>query len=206
MAIQMVRYNTAIALVPILFLSIMGGPVLLLWMGDDYRQDTLIAIIAAGQLVSIAHQPLHTILLGLNAHGRPAVASLVGAALTLPVGFFLLPSMGVNGPALAVSLALFLTDGAYLVQYSCRKLNLPVISFLTEAWGTPVLCMLPFTAWLIIVRFSFASLPAILWALSGGGLIVLFVYWTWILPKDVREKILLVMRFPRSRAALRPTR
>lgn len=206
MAIEMVRFNTAIALVPILFLSIMGGPVLLLWMGDDYRQDMLITIIAIGQLVSIAHQPLQTILVGLNAHGRPAVASLVAAAITLPVGSFLLPSIGVYGPALAVSLALFLTDGAYLVPYSCRKLNLSVASFLREAWGTPLLCMLPFTAWLIIVRFSFAPWPAILWAVSGGGLIVLFVYCTWILPNALREKLWLRIPFPGRRAALRPTR
>jgi O-antigen/teichoic acid export membrane protein len=206
MAVEMVKYSTVLALVPIVFLSIMGGPVLLLWMGGDYRHDVLIAIIALGQLASIAHQPLQTILVGLNSHGRPAIASLIGAAVTLPVGFFLLPSMGVNGPALAVSLALFWTDAAYLVPYSCRKLNLPVATFLREAWGIPVLCILPFTAWLIIVRFAFAPLPAVLWAASGGGLIVLFAYWTWIVPQAVRTKLLLRMRIAWTRVDLRAIR
>ena len=135
--IKMARYNVAMALPPILFLCILGGPLLLFWMGKGYQQDILIAILAAGHLLTIANQPLQTALIGLNAHGRPAIFTLCAAISSVILCYLALAYLngGLLSAAISVVVPLMLADGIFITVYSCRKLNLPVSAISQKSMG-----------------------------------------------------------------------
>lgn len=192
LVLQMSRYNVAIALPPILFLCILGGPLLLLWMGKGYRQDLLVAILAAGHLFTIANQPLQTTMIGMNAHGRPAIAMLCAAITSVIlcyVGIGYLKG-GLIAAALSVCIPLILADGLYVSFYSCRKLNVPFVLYLMKVWMEPALFALPFALCLIMVRIFFPPIQALLWGILAGGAIILVVYWRWVIPSSLRNKIM----------------
>lgn len=192
LALQMSRYNVAIALPPILFLCILGGPLLLLWMGKGYRQDLLVAILAAGHLFTIANQPLQTTMIGMNAHGRPAIAMLCAAITSVIlcyVGIGYLKG-GLIAAALSVCIPLILADGLYVSFYSCRKLNVSFVRYLMKVWMEPALFALPFALCLIMVRISFPPIQALIWGILAGGAIILVVYWRWVIPTSLRNKIM----------------
>lgn len=187
---QMAGVGAALALPPAVFLAILGGPVLLLWMGPDYRDDKLPMILALGHLWAFANLPLQTILTGLDAHGRIATVSVISSAVCaatcwLAVGLF---GGGVYTIALCLAVTLTLTDGAFVTAYTCRKLGLPLASFLLGVWLRPVLCVLPFALWLMLSRTLFPPLPAL--ALGGGlGAVILgTLYWRCILPDNIKRK------------------
>lgn len=191
LVLQMSRYNVAIALPAILFLCILGGPLLLLWMGKGYRQDLLVAILAAGHLFTIANQPLQTALIGMNAHGRPAIATLC-AAITSSVCCYLSLSYlkgGLIAAALSVCIPLVLSDGVFINIYSCRKLNVPFVRYAMKVWMEPVLCALPFVVCLLLIRIYFPPIQALIWGIVFGGSILCFIYWKWMLPANLRNKI-----------------
>ena len=189
---QMAGVGAALALPPVVFLSILGGPVLLLWMGPDYRDDLLPAILALGHLWAFANLPVQTILTGLNAHGRTAMASVISSALCAAVCWLAVAMLGggVYAVAICVAVTLTLTDGAYVTAYTCRQLHLPLGSFLLKVWLRPVLCALPFALWLVAARSFFPPLQALIWGGVGGAIILGALYWRWILSASVRSKLM----------------
>lgn len=191
MAVSMARVAAALALPPVVFLSLLGGNVLELWMGKDYRNDLLPLILACGHLWAVANLPLQTILIGLNAHGRPAAASVISAALCAGACWVVLAFFGggVLAVALCVGVAVTLTDGVYVTLYTCSKLGLSVPSFLRRVWTRPLLCVVPFAIWLAAARQMFSSVGGLLWGMIGGGAIVALLYWHFIMPESVRSKL-----------------
>ena len=191
LVLQMSRYNVAIALPPILFLCILGGPLLLLWMGKGYRHDILVATLAAGHLFTIANLPLQTALIGMNAHGRPALATLFAAIVSVVLCYLSIGYLkgGLTAAALSVCIPLILADGMFISFYSCRKLNVPFSRFVRKVWIKPVLCALPFTVCLVLVRLFLPPIEALVWGMVTGGAVLCAVYWKWLLPLNLREKI-----------------
>ena len=56
-------------------LTIMGGPILKVWMGQEYADDLLPAVLALGFLPLLLQLPMNSILQGLNSHGRPGLCN-----------------------------------------------------------------------------------------------------------------------------------
>lgn len=206
MAVKMARYNVAIALPPILFLAILGGPLVQFWMGEHYRRDLMVALLALGHLVSIGHQPLHTILIGVNGHGRPALATLILAALSVPFMLLVMGPLGwgLNGAAFALGTTLVLTDGVCLVWMFCRRLAIPAWPFVRGVWFWPVLHVLPLGVCLALARVLLPPTLAMIVGGGVGGAVTAAIYWRWVLPSEVKAKLLAKLplgRFGRQKAA-----
>jgi len=190
--LKMARYNVAMALPLVTFMCILGGPLLLLWMGKLYQNDILISILAGGHLFTIANQPLQTALIGINAHGRPAIFTFCAAIVSILLCYLSLTYWqgGLTFVALSVCAPLMLADGVFITTYSCRKLNLPMSEFATKVWLEPVLCVTPFAICLLLVRIIFPPITALFLGILLGGVLLLLIYWKWMLPLPLRDKIL----------------
>ena len=190
---KITQYSACMALPAILFLIIFGGQVLLVWMGKNYEQAELIAILAIGHLMTIGNRPVVNLLTGIGAHGRPAVANLLAAILSvaiclITVGVF---HWGLIGAALSVGLSLIAVDGIFLPIYACKRLNISTLSFFRDTWLKPILLAVPLVICLLIIRVLFSQKPvvAILLGLAFGGIVIGITYWKWVVPAPERIKI-----------------
>jgi O-antigen/teichoic acid export membrane protein len=204
--IETTRYAAYITLPMVIFLSIMGSPLLMFWMGPKYRQGTLLIILAVGHVMTMIQQPVWNILAGMNVHGRLGVANLIAAVVSLGLALLALGvfHLGLIGAALAVVLPLSITYGVYIPLYACRLLGMSVRSYLTSAMRKPLLCVLPFTGCLFGVRYVFAGRPMLelLTGIVVGGLTLGLVYWRYVLSPQARRKVKSMKKQPAGNAAL----
>jgi O-antigen/teichoic acid export membrane protein len=195
--VRATRYAAFISLPMTLILLIMGGPVMLLWMGPDYADALLVAALAAGSLPLIAFSPAMSILAGLNAHGKPGVAHLVAAIVAVGLVLFALGYLrwGTTGVALAIGSPMVLVYGVYVPVHSCRSLRLPFGRYMMKSFSLPLLCAAPFAACLLAARFVWAERPLVSLAvgLGSGGLVLGTLYWRHVLPGRYRRGILRVL-------------
>ncbi len=122
------RFALAMALPMVLFLSIMGDPLLKLWMGPRYEQGMVLAVLALGHMTEMIRQPILNIITGLNAHGTLGAANLVSAILSVVLGFAMLGILhwGLMGAAIALVMPLVLVNGTFVPIYACRMVGLPL--------------------------------------------------------------------------------
>ncbi len=187
------RYAAYIALPLILLLVILGDAILHVWMGPHYAAGLLLAVLAVGFFVTVTHQTILSVLMGLNAHGRPGIARLMGATCTVGLVALSLGPLdwGLVGVAVSVTLPLVIVDGVYLPVYACRRLSLPVRTLLFRAYRSPILCAIPFSLCLLAGRVLFADWPLAALGCGGGagGLVLALTYWIYVLPDRFRTRM-----------------
>jgi len=188
------RYAACISLPLTIGLAIMGRPLMLLWMGPDYANGTLVALVALGNFAMFTLMPAMSLLTGLNAHGRPGMVHLLAAVSSVGLVFLVLGplKLGLEGVALAVGLPLTMAYGGYVLIHTCRRMGMRWSAFLRRAFGVPVLCTTPLAACLIASRILMPSQPLhALWLGSAtGGLLLAIAYWRYILPDRIKVRIL----------------
>lgn len=189
--LETARYSAAMALPPIIFLSVFGGTVLNVWMGRAYEQGLLLSVLALGHLTTVAHQPLFTVLIGIDAHGKPSLLCLLGAILSSGLCYFMLASGrgGIIAAATSVVGPLVLVDGVFLPLFACRRMKFSLGRFFRKAWLLPVACSTPFAVCLALSRTFLPPLPAIIVGGTTGGTALAVCYWRWILPHGLRDRI-----------------
>jgi Na+-driven multidrug efflux pump len=182
-----------ISLPMMVFLALCGQPLIELWMGADYADPWLITLIVLGFLPDIALQPLRSILLGLNSHGYPAVATLVTSLLSVTLVFcsFKFQHSGLLGVAVALGIPWFLLHGWVLPFLACRRLSVSGAEFLRQACLRPALCVLPMGFYLISVRWWFPNnaLVAVALGFSGSAVLLGVIYWIWVLPSTWKNHL-----------------
>jgi membrane protein EpsK len=191
MAGRMARVGAALSLPPVVFVSIMGGCILRVWMGKGYADNLLPAILAVGSLWAISNMPLQTILIGLDAHGPPALVSVLSSAVCAGACWLLLGlgGAGIHSVSLCVGLTLLLTDGAFVTFYTCRRIGVSASRFLREVWTVPFLCVTPFALCLLAARLFLPPLWALACGVAAGAGVLAPLYWRWIFSEEIRAKI-----------------
>jgi len=188
------RLGMALALPMMLFLGVLGDPLLRLWMGARYEQGLVLGILAIGFLLPLSQQPAVTILTGLNLHGRVGLATLLSALAGVTLSLVTVGNLGwgLPGAALAVAAALTAGNGIFVPIYACRRLGLPVVDYARRAYLLPILCALPYAACLIATRRLLDDrhpLVAIVCGLAATAMLPP-LYWRYLLPGRVREQVL----------------
>lgn len=193
--INTARWSGYITLPLIVTLVILGGPLLNLWMGSVYEEKgaAVLVVLALGNTASIIVKAVQGILVGINAHGRPGLANLIAALISMALTAVALgPMQGeLLSAALAVTVPSVIVDGIYVPFYACRRLKIPFYEYLIETLRGPILAMIPLTLTLASVSVVFAEKP-LLCLISGGtvGAATVFVfYWLWVIPASVKAKI-----------------
>ncbi len=192
------RLASYLSLPIVLVLAILGGPILLLWMGPKYQLGWVLPILAIGHLTEMTKQPAMGILTGLNAHGPLACADLASALFSVVMGVLAVGLLhwGLLGAALSVAIPLILVNGVYVPMYASRQLQMGVWDYMVRANRGPLLCAIPFALCLAGARIAFQGHPyrALGAGLGIGGVVLGTMYWHLVLREDVRARIRSVFR------------
>lgn len=193
--VKSVRYSIFLVLPMVVVLALFGGDLMQLWMGPDYRNWGLLAILGVGFLGTSVQTPIFSLLSGLNAHGRAGVFQLIGSALSVASVFVALKIFhgGVEWAALALTAPLLIVNLICLPMLLCRRLGLNLGTFYRKVAMHPVLYVLPFAACMVIGRLLFNSyiIEAVIACLAGAAFLVAR-YWTNVLPNRVKSSVLAV--------------
>jgi O-antigen/teichoic acid export membrane protein len=207
--VKSVRYSVYLVLPLVMVLVIFGGEVMRLWMGPDYADWTLPAVMAIGFLGSCIQTPIIYMLEGLNAHGRAGVGQLVGSALSAAAVFVAIKYFhgGLTAAAIAVTAPLMVVNLFYLPLLLCRRLEQSMGKFYGEVALGPLMHVLPFTICLVVARLLFNDYPFPALALcTAGGVSLAIFYWRSVLPEKLKsaarrlqEKVRRVIGFSSAR-------
>ena len=189
--VKSVRYSIYLVLPIVLVLVVFGGEVMRIWMGPNYANWILPAVMAIGFLGTCIQTPILSILEGLNAHGRAGVGQFIGSALSAAAVFVALKFFhgGLAAAAVAVTVPLLIVNLLYLPLLLCRRLGLSLGSFYHKVAIGPVIHVLPFAGCLVIGRLLFNTylIPAVAVCMVGGIILSIF-YWRSVLPQSLKKR------------------
>lgn len=206
--IKSVRYAVYMIVPMMLLIAVFGDAVMQFWMGADYADLWVPAILAIGSIFGASQLPAYNILSGLNAHGRSGLALLICSVCSFGLMFLMLGVLdaGLIGAAIAVMLPATVMHIVYLPALVCRRVGMSKRRYLLGITVRPAVHILPFAASLVIGRLVFSGHPAqgLLWGGGVGSVILTILYWRYVLPDRIRDKFLKITRLGkfRSHAAL----
>lgn len=187
------RVATYMALPMVLLFTIMGDPILHLWMGSRYEQGLVLGILAVGQLAEMTRQPLSSILTGMNLHGKLGFMNLGVAVFSVLLGIISVGVLGwgLVGAAISLALPVLIVNGIYMPIHACRRLGMPLGQYVVATSKGPLLCSIPFAACLVAARMIWPESPIIALGagLASGGMVLALLYWKYALPPSLRDKL-----------------
>lgn len=154
--IQGTKLSVLLALVPGIFLFILGDSVLSVWMGANYAESPVLRILVLGYLPLLFQQGTYHILLGTASHGRVAFASLIsaGVGVGLSMLFVWVFHWGIAGAALATAIPLGLTNTLVVPVIGYRIIGSAIPRFFMGAYVLPLLSSIPYVLILLLIRYS----------------------------------------------------
>lgn len=188
--IKSVRYSIYLVLPLVLVLVVFGGEVMRVWMGPNYANWILPAILAIGFLGTCIQTPILFMLEGLNAHGRAGLGQFIGSVLSAAAVFvsFKFFHAGLTAAAVAVTVPLLLVNVVYLPVLLCRRLGQTLGKFYAKVAVRPLIHVLPFTISLVGGRLLFKTYPIAAMALCAAGAVILSVsYWRSVVPEKLKS-------------------
>ena len=204
------RFGAYMALPMVLMLVVLGGPILTVWMGAAYARHgeggLICAVMALGNLMTIAQLPVISILQGMNAHGRPGLAKLVASVGCLALAWVTMFKfdMGLLGAAISVTVPLALSDGLYVPWHACRELGLSFGRYLFDVWRGPIVAALPFVGVLLLGRYGWmtqVNIYTLAETALAAGAVLAATYWVWVLPPSAKERAWAILARLRGRMA-----
>jgi O-antigen/teichoic acid export membrane protein len=194
------RLTAFLAMPIVIFLTVLGGAILQVWMGPSYHDGLLMGIIACGNFLVLTQRPAAHILVGMNKHGRVGWASLAVACCGVAMATIALGPLqgGLVSAALSLVVPYSLGNGLFIMIYACRQVGVPLKEYLRRVFAAPAACAIPFVLTLGAVRVAWADQPLI--ALGAGvvvsGTLLVPLYWRFAIPAGLRRDLL--ARLPTS--------
>jgi O-antigen/teichoic acid export membrane protein len=187
--IKSVRYSIYLVLPAVLVLMVFGDEVMRIWMGPDFANWALVAVMSVGFLGTCIQTPILYMLEGLNAHGKAGLGQFIGSALSAAAVFVSLKffHQGLVGAAVAVTVPLLIVNVLYLPMLLCRRLGQGLGTFYRQVSVGPIMTVLPFAVCLVVGRMLFDTYPIAGLAVAAAGCAVLGVfYWRRVLPHTLK--------------------
>ena len=192
--IDSARCGLAMALPMVIFLTLLGTPLMEVWMGPAYVSPAVLVILALGHLFSMAHRGTYAALAGMNRHSVPAFSEVAGALFGVALGVTLMGplKLGMIGAAVSVVVPVTWAGGMMVVREAGRALNVPLGALLWQTSARPLAAAAPFGLCCLMVRLALFDQP--LYALLAGGLaggaVLAATYWYVLLSPAIRGRIL----------------
>lgn len=202
------EYGFFVSLPPLVVLLFAGGEVIDLWMGPGYRSDAVLAILTLCHIPLISQLSVYAVLVGMDRHGRAVIYEFFSALTSIALGYILVgvAGFGLMGAAVAIGVPLLIVGGVILPLDACRTLGLSPVRYAAATLPRPFLMNLPFAAVLLAAEWMWPNRPMLSLLAGGsiGGIVLVAVYWKWVLPESMRERLrILVNRRLGQRASNR---
>ena len=185
--------SSLIAIPGAMWLIMLGGPLVGVWMGKDYFHPGLVPVISLGLLVSIMQDPPWAILAGLNRHGGIAKTKLAGSLICVVTVLFGLQYVDdkLLGVAVGITLPLLVVDGYLVPLICCRVMGVPLKHFYWVALIRPLILFLPVGFCLVAVRLvcSNDSEKQVAFGVLLGGLVQVYLFYKYVIPPAVQAKL-----------------
>ena len=186
------KYSLYMALPMLLTLTVLGGSVLRLWMGDRYEEGLVLTILAVGHIAAFSQEGTYQILVGVGRHGLPGAVRLAAALCTVPLAVLGLGTFGwgLIGAASALVVPLTIVNALVIPLYGCRVVGIPYLRYVAHSTIGPIAASVPFAGCLIVARLIWPDrpAPALGFGLGLGGVVLTAIYWWYVLPERIREK------------------
>jgi O-antigen/teichoic acid export membrane protein len=127
------RVTMGIALGVGLPVALLGGPILEIWVGDEFSgYGTLVAILACAAIVDLPSYPAAAVLQSLERHGPIAWMATGSAVANLGLSIALVGPYGVNGVAAGTLIASGAEIVLLVIPYAMRVLGVSPWQLMTE--------------------------------------------------------------------------
>lgn len=152
------RYAMVVILPAAVFIALIGGEFLALWMGPRYAVESsfVLIVLVLSQAFSMALFPAGAMLYGLNRHHHLAYILLAGAILKLGLTIVLLPSHGVLGAAIGTAVPELIASIVVVPLLIVRCVGLPIGRYFSQAFFPPIACVIPAAALLFALKIAIA--------------------------------------------------
>ena len=168
-------------------LVILGRSIIEVWVGARYLSSyVVLVILVVPKTLYLAQSTSTRILLGIGRHRTLAVVLLLEGGVNLILTIVLLPYYGIVGAAIGTAIPLLVTSVLFLPRHVCRELDLPLTTFLGQAYLLPLSLCVPLAGILLLMRKGFPAHhygPLILQVACGGLLYCVGLSWTLLAPK-----------------------
>lgn len=179
-------------------LCIMGGPLLQAWMGPEYANNLLPAILALGYLPFLLQLPINSLLQGLNSHGRPGLYKFMASVAGIAFAFVALALFhsSVTVAAAALFLPFWVSELIATPRFAARRHGFSLRQYWLSGVIKPLLIMTPMIACLLIFRFTYAIRPVLmlLVGVPAGLLCFTVSYWFFGASEEFRKKVVNYIR------------
>jgi O-antigen/teichoic acid export membrane protein len=130
------RLTMLIALGVGLPVALLGGPILEVWVGDEFAgYGALVAILACAAIVDLPSYPAAAVLQSLERHGPVAWMAMGSAIANVALSVALVGPYGVEGVALGTLIAGGIEVLLLVVPYAARVLGLSAWTVVSNAFG-----------------------------------------------------------------------
>lgn len=186
-------YSNALTFPPIIILIVFGDYILNLWMGADYANGHLTAILAGGGLIYISQKPSMNILTGMNMHGKIGIILFTVTLGSYFVGLIYLEMTfwSLERAAIIFTVSNVLGYGVVLPWFACRRLHVSAIEYLKGTMLVPLACNLIFVVVLYLTRIY--GMQHYILNMVFGSIVSLSVlsvlYWHFILPEKAKFSV-----------------
>lgn len=187
------KYGVAFTLPIVILMVVFGDTILGLWMGPEYANGTVLAILAIGYFLPVAQGSTMRILMGLDLHGRVGRLNLIICVIVFVCCSLLLNTSDWTLPKLAMLIAIPLTlsNGIFVPVYACKKLGITIKEYLKHVFLVPSICGSVFAGCLIACRISFHDNSTMAFVFGGivGAIVLGSLYWQYIISTRIRTQI-----------------
>jgi O-antigen/teichoic acid export membrane protein len=155
-------------------LVILGRSIIEVWVGANYLSCYLILVIlAVPRTLYLAQSTSTKMLLGMGRHRTLATVLLLEGGINIVLSVLLSRHFGIAGVALGTAIPLTVTSVLFLPRHVCRELDIPLRTFVTQAYLLPLILCLPLVAALLFMREEFPAhhYGSLVMQVACGGLI-----------------------------------
>jgi O-antigen/teichoic acid export membrane protein len=148
------RFCAFIILPVSLILIILGQSVIEVWVGKRYVEQSypvlVVLLVATALFLVQAASP--RVLFGMSKHRTWALIALIEGIVNILLSIILVRPYGIMGDALGTAIPLAATMIFFLPGHVCRQLQVPLRSFLREAYSLPIAVCIPMVATLLLMK------------------------------------------------------
>jgi O-antigen/teichoic acid export membrane protein len=132
-------------------------------------------ILSVPRTLYLAQSTSTKILLGMGRHRTLAAVLLLEGGINVVLSILLSRQFGIVGVALGTAIPLTVTSVLFLPRHVCRELDIPLSTFLGQAYVLPLALCVPLAGALLLMRREFPThrYPSLAIQLACAGLL----YW-----------------------------